>query len=410
MGWLMVMLLVLAATPGVPTSSRSAQEPTTAPAAGRIEYYRLRTADGEHDLQQGSGLHSGRLGERQGLWMTSDRNGGPSAGKIHFISATTLAGAKHQGMVKVDECFTIVPPAEGWEAFASKHFEIPAEILDDLHDRVEAGLAGDGGPYLDLEAVTIAPSIGLPREPRIFAAAEEPYSTILELAPLTRGPNAQAQLMSVHVYEETADEQGGDRNDGLEGLAWAGQPGLFYWAEEGTSYHGGHPGPRLFFRDPKVGRGRLVRGRMEIEQALTDQLTTAVRALREGTEQTLNALTVLPSSRLLAVDRNGGWVLRLDPRAGTAERWLNLYNIDGVDLRRLLHDFPAPRQMPYISIEGIAVDPAGDIWLIDDPALPEAFRASCLIRLSHRNPDRADRRAGTMNEQSRIDEAPFAEG
>lgn len=389
MGWLMVMLLVLAATPGIPTSGRSAQEPTTAPSAGRIAHYRLRTADGKHDLQQGSGLHFGRLGERQGFWMTSDRNGGPSAGKIHFISAKTLTGAKHQGMVKVDECFIVVPPAEGWEAFASKHFEIPAEILDDLHDRVEAGLAGNEGPFLDLEAVTIAPSTSPPHELHVFVAAEEPYSIILELAPLTRGPNAQAQLMSLHVYEEAPDEQGSDRNDGLEALAWAGRPGLFYWAEEGTSYHGGHPGPKLFFRDPKVGRGRLVKGHMEIEQDLTDKLTSAVWALRQGPEQTLNALTVLPSGRLLAVDRNGGWILRLDPQARTVERWLNLCDIDGVDLRKLLHDFPAPRRMPYISIEGISVDLPGDIWLIDDPALPEAFRASCLIRLRGLNPDAA---------------------
>jgi len=98
---------------------------------------------------------------------------------------------------------------------------------------------------------------------------------------------------------------------------------------------------------------------------------------------------VLPSGRLLAVDRNGGWILRLDPQAATVERWLNLYDVDGLDLRKLLRDFPAPRRMPYISIEGISVDPAGDIWLIDDPALPEAFRASCLIRLRGLNPDAA---------------------
>jgi hypothetical protein len=37
--------------------------------------------------------------------------------------------------------------------------------------------------------------------------------------------------------------------------------------------------------------------------------------------------------------------------------------------------------MPYISIEGIAVDGAGALWLVDDPAMPEAFRASCLLRV-----------------------------
>ncbi|MDM8009258.1 MAG: hypothetical protein QUV05_24215 [Phycisphaerae bacterium] len=389
MGCTVAMLLVLAANPGTPASSPADSRPTTAPAAVRIEYYRLRTADRRQDVQQGSDLHFGKVDKHQGLWITSDRNGGPSAGRIHFISAATLAGAEHQGAIKADECFTVIPPAEGWEAFASSHSDIQAEVLDDLHDRVEASLAGNEGPFLDLEAVTIAPSTSPPHELHLFVAAEEPYSIILELAPLTRGPNAQAQLMSVHVYEEAPDEQGSDRNDGLEALAWAGQPGLFYWAEEGTSYHGGHPGPKLFFRDPKVGRGRLVQGRMEIQQDLTDKLTSAVWALRQGPEQTLNALTVLPSGRLLAVDRNGGWILRLDPQAATVERWLNLYDVDGLDLRKLLRDFPAPRRMPYISIEGISVDPAGDIWLIDDPALPEAFRASCLIRLRGLNPDAA---------------------
>ena len=32
--------------------------------------------------------------------------------------------------------------------------------------------------------------------------------------------------------------------------------------------------------------------------------------------------------------------------------------------------------------EGIAVDDRGAIWLVDDPAMPEAFRASCLIRIA----------------------------
>ncbi|MGQ9650320.1 MAG: esterase-like activity of phytase family protein [Phycisphaerae bacterium] len=387
MGCTVAMLLVLAANPGTPTSSCAASRPTTTPATVGITYYRLRTTDGQRDVQQCSGLHFGRLDRREGLWMTSDRNGGPSAGRILFISAATLAAAEHQGAIKVDERFTIIPPAGGWEAFASSHSEIPAEILDDLHDRVEAGLAGKQGPYLDLEAITIAPSSLPPHAPHLFAVAEEPYSTILEVVPLAHGPDAQAQILSVHIYEEAEDEQGSDRNDGLEAFAWAGQPGLFYWAEEGTSYHGGHPGPRLFFRDPKVGRGRLVQGRLDIEQGLTNKLTSAVWTLREGSEQTLNSLTVLPSGRLLAVDRNGGWILRLDPQAGTAERWLNLYDINGLDLRKLLHDFPAPRRMPYISIEGISIDRSGDIWLVDDPALPEAFRASCLIRLSGLNPD-----------------------
>jgi len=39
--------------------------------------------------------------------------------------------------------------------------------------------------------------------------------------------------------------------------------------------------------------------------------------------------------------------------------------------------------MPYVSIEGIAFDPSGTLWLVDDPAMPESFRTSCLIRIAN---------------------------
>ena len=45
--------------------------------------------------------------------------------------------------------------------------------------------------------------------------------------------------------------------------------------------------------------------------------------------------------------------------------------------------FPEERHMPYVSIEGIALDEAGAVWLVDDPAAPEGWRESCLVRLSH---------------------------
>lgn len=374
------ILLSLAVLTETPASRAASSMPAGKTPEDRISFYRIRSPDDKHDLQQGSDLHFGRLGNREGLWMTCDRNGGPSAGRIYFISARTLSASRHMGTIRADECFTITPPAEGWEMFASSHSEIPAEILDDLHDRIEAGASGQAGPRLDLEAITVAPSTAPPEEHRLFVVAEEPYSVIIELILVGNGLQAAAQLICLHRYVEAGDEQGSDRNDGLEGLAWTGRPGEFYWAEEGTTYHGGHPGPRMFFRDPRIGRGTLAENRLQVEQPFSDRLSVAVQALRKGPEQTLNGLTVMQSGHLLAVDRNGGWILRIDPASATAERWLNLYDIDGIDLHALLNDFPAPRQMPYISIEGIAIAD-GDIWLVDDPALPEAFRASCLIRL-----------------------------
>lgn len=375
------ILLMLATGPSTGVGGAAASRSSREAWPGRIACFRLKAPEGGHDVKQGSDLCYGRIEQREGLWLICDRNGGSSAGKIFRISPATLARAVHLDTIVADECLVVTPPAEGWEAFASAHSQVPGEVLDDLHDRVEAGLAGVDGPRLDLEAITIAPSTMTPDEWHLFVSAEEPYSTVLELAVVGSAPQAVAQLISVYVYPEAEEEHGSDRNDGLEGLAWSGRPGLFYWAEEGTRYHGGHPGPRLFFRDPRVGRGSLDEGRLEVEREISDRLTTSVWDLRRGAEQTLNALALAPDGHLLAVDRNGGWILRLDPASGTAARWLDLYDIHGVDLRKMLDDFPAPRRMPYISIEGIAIDPQGDIWLLDDPALPELFRASCLIRL-----------------------------
>jgi hypothetical protein len=88
-----------------------------------------------------------------------------------------------------------------------------------------------------------------------------------------------------------------------------------------------------------------------------------------------------PDGSLVAVDRNGGWVLKIDATSHEAKRWLNLYDLDGVNLREVLAEFPGERRMPYISIEGIAFDKKGDLWLVDDPAMPESFRHSCLVRI-----------------------------
>lgn len=384
---MIAILLALGAGSDTAVRDKVVSRPSREVSPERIARFRLCTPDGKQDIEQGSDLCYGRVEQREGLWLVCDRNGGPTAGRIFRISMRTLGRAVPGGVITADEYLVVTPPAEGWEAFAGAHPEVPGEVVDDLRGRIEGSLADEDWPRLDLEAISIAPATVAGGKIHLFVSAEEPYSAILELAPVGNGPQAAARLVSVHLYPEAEDERGGDYNDGLEGLAWAGEAGVFYWVEEGTQYHGGRPGPRLFLRDPRVGRGRFKSGRLEIELPLSDRLTAAVRALRKGSEQTLNALTALPGGHLLAVDRNGGWILRLDPTAGTAERWLNLYAIDGVDLREFLGDFPAPRVMPYVSIEGIAIDSQGDIWLIDDPAMPEAFHASCLVRLRGFKPD-----------------------
>ena len=157
---------------------------------------------------------------------------------------------------------------------------------------------------------------------------------------------------------------------------------MLYWAEEGTRSHNDEEVPRLMFRDPRIGRARLRDGRLHVDADASRELTRAVRSQRRGKMQTLNALTATADGRLLAVDRNGGWILRIDPGTRTATRWLNLYDLEGTNLREALADFPAKRKMPYVSIEGIAVDPNGTLWLVDDPAMPEGFRASCLLRVT----------------------------
>ena len=97
--------------------------------------------------------------------------------------------------------------------------------------------------------------------------------------------------------------------------------------------------------------------------------------------QTLNAVSRIDERTLLAVDRNGGWILRVDLRSGRVSPWLNLYDPELLNLRERLAEFPAKRYLPYVSIEGLACDSNGDIWMVDDPAMPEAFSQSCLIRL-----------------------------
>lgn len=350
-----------------------------------IRFLRLRDPADQYDIEQGSGLHYSNLSQQRGLWLVCDRNGGKSAGKLFFVSEATLDAATHGSTIKADASCSIVLPDLDSAAFKSMMEALPPAVAADITSRINARLRGETGPFLDLEAVTMAPSVADEKSAsssmHIFAVTEEPYSVVLELKIASLQPAGTAELVGAYVYREAAAEQGTDRNDGLEGLAWAGEPGEFYWQEEGTRFHGGPPGERLFFVDPRIGLARLGDGQVEIDRQRSNDYTTAIRALRDGSMQTLNGLAVLQDQTLVSVDRNGGWLLHLDPHSLHADRWANLYDLDGINLRQALATFPDKRRMPYISIEGVAVDPEGSLWLVDDPAMPEGFRASTLVHI-----------------------------
>jgi hypothetical protein len=345
-----------------------------------IAAFRLRTPGDKGDINQASDLHFGALGDRVGLWTACDRNGGATAGKIYFFSTTSLRRAEPGKNLVADEEFTITPPAGEWSAFAAANRAAGDKVLDEVRRRIVGGADRTDEPYLDLECITIAPSPLPPHEQHLFVVAEEPYSTVLELE-LPAGETGHARLVALYAYHEKPSEQGVARNDGLEGFAYAGTPGQFYFAEEGTRDCGGNPNAFLFFCDPRLGRAKLADSNVIVEEPLSSRLTEATWRLRKGPSQTLNGLCVLPSRRVLAVDRNGGLILMADPDAGTVRPWLDLYDLEGVSLRKLLANFPGPRHMPYVSIEGVAVDDAGGLWLVDDPAIPEPFRNSCAVRI-----------------------------
>ncbi len=369
-----------------------------APAAVQVEPFRLQSPTGA-SVKQASDLCYGQAGGRTGLWVVCDRNGEESAAKIYLVSARTLASVRGD-TIRADEEFVIVPPSGTWEDFTRRNAGAGPDVLEDCRRRLLPAEERGDEPFFDLEAVTIAPAATEPHEPRLWVATEEPFSTILELS--LRPLDTNARLEAVYAYREDPRTQGTARNDGIEGLAWSGRPGEFFFAEEGTRDPQGRPSALLFFLDPVLGLGRLKGSEFAVDTETTVQLTEVVRACRQSSAQTLNALARSPDGALLAVDRNGGWILRVTGAALSgavphgsnysasspaatgalrAERWLNLYDLQGVNLRERLADFPGPRRMPYISIEGIAVEPGGDLWLCDDPAIPEGWRESCLIRL-----------------------------
>jgi hypothetical protein len=327
--------------------------------------------------------------------MVCDRNGGESTNRIFYFSAETLNRANAENVLTADETFALAAPAEGWSRFGRERAASLASTLIDVerkmsdnHTSGDADLPGidSWDRALDLEGITIiSPSDGA-NDGRFIVVAEQPHSVILELEltdDTNRANNTVARITEAFPYCEDDDAHGSDRNDGIEGLAVCVRSGGLYWVEEGTKLHAPDAHPRLFFLEPRLGVSQRLARELRIEQARTTAMTHAVHAQRSGSMQTLNGLTCLQDGRLLAVDRNGGWILLIAPAGPTVTRWLNLYDLDGVNLRNRMADFPAPRRMPYISIEGIAVDPKGRIWLVDDPAMPEGFRDSCLVCISY---------------------------
>lgn len=365
--------------------------PTILAASPKVTYYRMQTPrPSTNPIEQASDLCYGRIAGREGLWTACDRNGGRTGGRIYRFSNATLASAPPGGTLIADEEIVIRAPHRGWPDFRHKHRDLGPEVLDHLQERIAAGQVSERradqststARPLDLEAITIGVSCLPPHEPRLFVVAEEPYSIILELELGRPGKPTYAELTAAYRYDELEDEHGTDSNDGLESLAYAGVPGQFWWAEEGTCPHKPDAHPRLFFGNSRLGLCRLKDCRLQPEASISKTLTEAVRTHLTGESQTLNALCLTGDGHLLALDRNGGWVLWIDPRQHALSKWFNVYDIAGINLREVLADFPGRRVMPYVSFEGIALDEQGALWLVDDPAMPESFRDSCLVRIT----------------------------
>ncbi len=354
----------------------------TREAAGPVvEVLRLAAPDGDSLVLQASGLHFGQVGRRDGLWLVCDRNSGPSANQVFFIHRDRLRAAEAGGTVVVSEAIPLVGPSEGWERFAQDRPAIPAEVIAELCQQLENHAAGQL-PVLDLEGITAGRSLAGPSVLDLFVIAEQPFNLVLQLRLTGKERASQAVLVDCFLYDELASERGGDGNDGLEGIAWTGRPGEFFLAEEGTRPF--RPGDELhFFDGPRLMRTRLADNRVVVMEPWSGRATESVRAQRGQPSQTLNALALWDHRCLLGVDRNGGWILATDTRTGQTARWLNLYDPALLDLRERLAGVPASRRMPYVSIEGIACDDLGNLWMVDDPAMPESFRDSCLIHLRH---------------------------
>jgi len=354
-------------------------QPASRPSKTEVLKYRLKMPDKVMDVRQASGLCYGRLGKREGLWLVCDRNSGSSGNKLHFIDKKSLSRARPEGTVIIDEAISIVPPAEGWGAFNKRHSVISRSVLARVRQQIDNGVNGRV-PILDLEDITIGKSLGASQELHIFVVAEQPDSLVVELRPVERDSKTVAIPTNCYVYDEGNSARGDDNNDGLEGICWSGIEGVFYLVEEGTRPYKS-TFTLLYFLEPRLVRCTLKEGAVVVDRAWSERVTREVWKIRRSQMQTLNAVGRIDERTLLAVDRNGGWILRVDLRSGRVSPWLNLYDPELLNLRERLAEFPGKRYLPYVSIEGLARDSNGDIWMVDDPAMPESFSQSCLIRL-----------------------------
>lgn len=412
--------------------------PVTIAAQGPVvEPFRLMMPDGKASIDQASDLCFGQLGGYAGLWIAPDRNSGESGNQIFLIDQDRLARLKPGEDAVATHAFATVGPAEGWERFAAEHPRIDPAVLNGLREQFE-NFSLQRRPILDFEGITIAPRLSGPRtqasgpqhdrvrpqtgaasrtaawsvagarhggssntptlgsdhsgtaksrpsaipDPEnasLFVVTEQPHSLVLEFS-LIDDARPRLMLVACFLYSEKPEERGGDANDGIEGVTWAGKPGRFFICEEGTRPHR-EGDTQHFFDRPRLMRCTLANGVCNVEEPWSTRATEGVRSQRDQPSQTLDALTRLNDQTLLAVDRNGGWILAIDIATGKARQWINLYDPKGLNLRHRLDQFPRTRHMPYVSIEGIAIDDRGDLWLCDDPAMPEGFRESCLIRV-----------------------------
>jgi hypothetical protein len=364
-----------------------------------VEFFRLKMPDGKTEVRQGSGLQYGRLGEREGLWAVPDRNGDESADHIVFIDRKRLAEAKPGETIVATEAFRAVAPTQGWESFSKEHAAIPDTVLATLRRQIESA-SREEDAMLDFEGMTIGRRT-IDGPDRIFAIIETPNSMVLEFDLDSSAGRGRAVLRGCFLYPEREDERGTDLNDGLEGIAWSHQPGVFYICEEGTAPHS--PTDKLhFWLKPRLMRCTLKDGRTVLDEPWSTDATRNVQKCLTGKSQTLNALLLIDDRTLVAVDRNGGWIHAVDTGSGSVTPWLDLYDsktrksgepaVPGLNLRERLANFPGPRVMPYVSIEGIARDAEGNLWLIDDPAMPEPFRDSALVKV--KNPPAPPKPAG----------------
>lgn len=355
-----------------------------------VESFRLRMPDGKTEVRQGSGLHYGKLGEREGLWVVPDRNGDESADHIIFVDRKRLAEAKPGETVVATEAFRAAAPSEGWESFNKEHAALPEPVLAGLRRQIESPSRQEDA-MLDFEGITIGRRTTEGPD-RIFAVIETPNPMVLEFDLETSGGSGKAVLHDCFLYAEREDERGTDFNDGLEGIAWSNRPGVFFICEEGTAPHSSTD-KLHFWLKPRLMRCTMKDGRTVLDEPWSADATRNIQKCRTGKSQTLNALLLLDDRTLVAVDRNGGWIHMVDAASGSVTPWLDLYDpkarksgepvVPGLNLRERLANFPGPRVMPYVSIEGIARDADGNLWLIDDPAMPEPFREAALVRVKN---------------------------